>query len=97
MSWTETDDAELEASYDRLSAAQKELESKISPINVIITNIAKIKSKQSISYNDQREQIITKIPPKDKWGDDMADETRLQTKNECITKTIELLGEPNDE
>jgi len=93
VSWTDEDDAELEASYNRLSAAQKELESQLSPINVIITNIAKIKSKQSISYNDKREQIITKIPPKDKWGEDMTDETRLQTKNECITKTIELLGE----
>lgn len=93
MSWTETDDNELEESYNRLSAAQKELESQMSPINITITNIAKIKTKQSISYNDKREIIIIKILPQDKWGNDMTDEYRLKIKDECIAKTIELLGE----
>ena len=96
MSWTEEDDAELEESYNRLSAAQKELESQMIPINVIITNIGKIKSKQFTSYNDKRESIITKIPPKDKWGNDMTDEDRLKVKDECIAKTMELLGEPDE-
>lgn len=96
MSWTETDDTELEESYDRLSAAQKELESQIRPINVIITNIVKIKSKQFTTYDSKREPIITKIIPKDKWGEDMTDEDRLQIKGECTAKTIELLGVPDE-
>ena len=96
MSWTKTNDTELEECYDRVRAAQIELESKMIPISVIINNIARIKSKQSLSYNDKREKIITNIIPKDKWGEDMTDESRLQIKDECIAKTNELLGEPNE-
>jgi len=91
MSWTETDDTELEECYARVKEAQIDLEAKMIPINVIIANASKIKSKQIITYNDKREQIITRIPPKDKWDEDMTDEYRLKTKDECITKTDELL------
>ena len=93
MSWTETDDKELQECLDRLLAEQKELESKLRPIGIIINNTRIIQDGESTSYNKLRERVITKIPPKDMWGVDMTDEIRLQIKNECITKTNELLGE----
>lgn len=93
MSWTKTDDEELQECLDRLLVEQKELESKLRPIGTIINNARIIQSRESTSFNEKRERIITKILPKDKWGADMTDESRLQTKNECITKTNELLGE----
>lgn len=93
MSWTETDDNEIQECLDRLLAEQKKMESKLRPIGTIINNTLKIQSREYTSYNEKRERIITKIPPKDQWGADMTDEIRLQIKNECITKTGELLGE----
>ena len=59
MSWTKTDDEKLEECYDRLRVEQRELESQIKSVMVIITNAVKIKSKPVISYNDKKEQIIT--------------------------------------
>lgn len=93
MSWSETDDTELQTCLDRLLAEQKELESKLRPLGTIINNTKKIQSREYTSYNEKRERIITKIPPKDKWGADMTDVDRLQIKDECIAKTNELLGE----
>ena len=72
--------------------AKKELEAQLNPINVIINNTAKIQSRQVVSYSDKQEQVITEILPKDKWGDEMIDEDRLKIKDECISKTNELLG-----
>lgn len=96
MSWTEADDTELEECYDRLRKKQRGLEAQLKLVMVIITNALKIKSKPVISYNDKKEQIITNILPKDKWGKDMTNENRLKTKDECITKTNELLGVKQD-
>lgn len=92
MSWTETDDKELQECYEKLIAAQKGLEAQIQPIKVIIANVTKITIRQVTSYNNKRKQITTKILPKDKWGEKMADEYRLKVKDECITKTNEILG-----
>ncbi len=93
MSWTETDDTEIQKCLDRLLVEQKKLESKLRPIGIIINNTRKIQSGESTTFNKKRERIITKIPPKDKWGNDMKDTDRLKIKNECIAKTKELLGE----
>lgn len=92
MVWMESDDDELLKCYDKLIAAQRKLEAQIQPIQVIINNTAKIQSRQVTSYNDKLERITTKILPKDQWGQDMTDEYRLIIKDECISKTNELLG-----
>lgn len=97
MTWTDDNDKEVQECLDRVLAEQKKLESKLRPIEIIINNTRRIQSKESTSYNKKRERIITKIPPKDKWGEIMADEIRLEIKNQCIAKTNELLGEiPTD-
>jgi len=93
MSWTETDDDELQESYDRLIQAEKELQAQLSPIKVIINNTAKIQSREVISYNDEHERIVTKIIPNDQWGEEMKYQYRLEMKKECIERTDELLGE----
>ncbi len=93
MSWTDKDDSELQEYLDRLQTKQKEFQSQLNPIEIIINNIREIQSRNLTSYTEKRERIITKIPPKDKWGNNMKDTDRLQIKNECIAKTIELLGE----
>jgi len=93
MSWTEEDDTELQEYYDRLIKAQKELQAQLRPIQIIISNTTKIQSREVISYSDKRERIVTKIIPKDQWGEDMTDKYRLKIKEECLSKTNELLGE----
>jgi len=93
MAWTDSDDDHLKESEDRLLEKQKELESQLIPIKTILNNIAKIKSREFTSYNEKRELLVKKIKPKDKWGKDMTDKDRLKTKDECIEKTNELLGE----
>jgi len=93
MAWTDKDDGELQECLDRLQVKQKELESQLSPIGITINIIRQIQSKETTSYTEKRESQIIKIKPKDKWGNDMTDKYRLKTKNECITKSIELLGE----
>jgi len=91
MSWTETDDEKLEEYYDRLREKQRELEAQLKSVMVIITNTVKIKTTYGTVDIDKNEKG-TKILPKDKWGEDMTDEYRLIIKDECITKTDELLG-----
>jgi len=92
MVWTDTDDEELQECYDKLIKRQKELNPQMQAVQVIINNTAQIQTRRVISYNGKREQLVEKIKPKDKWGEDMTDEYRLQIKEECITKTNELLG-----
>ena len=93
MSWTETDDIELQESLDRLYSKQQELQSKLSPLEIIINNSKSIQTRTL--PNIAKEEYI-KIPPKDKWGDEMTDEYRLKVKDECIAKMNELLGEPDE-
>ena len=92
MAWTETDDIELQETLDRLYSKQKELQSQLIPLAIIINNSKSIQTKTL--PNIGKEEYI-KILPKDKWGDEMTDEYRLKIKKECIDKTIELLGEPD--
>lgn len=96
MLWIDTDDAELQACLDRLLKQQKDLQSQLTPLGIIINNTKQIQTKEVTSFTQNREREITKILPKDKWGEDMADTVRLQIKNECIVKTNELLGEPDE-
>ena len=96
MSWSETDDIELQKYLDRLQNKQKELQLELTPIDIIINNAKQIQTRETKSYTDKREQKIIKILPKDKWGDEMTDEYRLKIKNECESKTIELLGDPDE-
>lgn len=96
MSWTETDDAELQACLDRLLNKQKELQAILTPVGIIINNTKQIQSREIKSYTENREQKITKISPKDQWGEDLTYEARLEIKNQCIAKTTELLGEPDE-
>ncbi len=95
MSWSETDDTEIQENLDRLQDKQKELQSQLTPLGIIINITKSIQTKISPSFVKEGEEPI-KILPKDKWGEDMADTVRLQIKNECIVKTIELLGEPDE-
>ncbi len=92
MSWTEDDDTELQAYLDRLIDQQKELQSQLIPLAIIINNSKSIQTR-TLPNIAKEEYII--ILPKDKWGEIMTDEYRLQIKKECIDKTIELLGEPD--
>ncbi len=96
MSWSETDDTEIQDNLDRLQDKQKELQLQLNPIENIIRNTKQIQTRELTTFTDKREIQITKISPKDKWGEPMADDVRLVVKNECITKTIELLGEPDE-
>jgi len=93
MSWTDKDDDEIEECLDRLLAKQKKLQAQLNPIEIIINNARQIQSINVTSYTEKREQITAKISPKDKWNNNMKNTDRLQIKNECITKTNELLGE----
>ena len=93
MSWTETDDDELQECHNRLINAQKALEAQLIPIRVILDNTVKIQTITHASYNDKHQKIITKILPKDRWGKEMTDKNRLVIKEECISKTDALLGE----
>lgn len=93
MAWTDDDDSELQKYLDKLQTKQKEFQSQLNPIEIIINNIRQIQSRDVTSYTEKREQIITKIPPKDKWNNNMKDVDRLKIKDECINKTNELLGE----
>lgn len=92
MAWTETDDTELQACLDRLYDKQKALQSQLTPMGLIINNAKSIQTKISPSFVKEGFQSII-ILPKDKWGNEMADEYRIKIKEECMTKTIELLGE----
>ncbi len=92
MPWEDKDDEDLQTSLDRLVAKQTELESQLRPIGITINNTRRIQSKKITSFNDKKERIEVKTPPKDKWGDDMTDEYRLKIKDECIAKVNELLG-----
>lgn len=96
MSWTEADDQEIQECCDRLIEKQKELNPQIQAVQVILNNTIQIQTREIISYNDKREQIITKTIPKDKWDKEMTDKYRLKIKDECITKTNELLGSKED-
>lgn len=93
MSWSETDDIELQACLDKLQNKQKGLQSQLTPIGIIINNIKQIQSREIISYSQNRKQKITKILPKDLWGETMTDNLRIQIKKKCESKTVELLGE----
>lgn len=93
MAWTETDDIELQESLDRLYSKQKELQAQLTPLQTIINNSKSIQTR-TLPNIGKEEYII--ILPKDKWGDEMTDEYRLKVKDECIAKTIELLGEPDE-
>ena len=97
MTWTDNNDKEVQECLNRLLVEQKELESKLRPIGIIINNTRIIQSREFTSFNEKREQIITKILPRDQWGNDMTDDIRLKIKNECIAKTNELLGESLDD
>lgn len=101
MVWGENDDIEVQENLDRLLIEQKNLQSKLNPIEITINNTRQIQTKTQFGaytvVGNERIQEKIEIKPKDKWGEDMTDEIRLQTKNECMTKTIELLGEPDDE
>ena len=92
MSWTEIDDKEIQECCDRLIEKQKELNPQIEALQVILNKTVEIQTREIVSYNDKKEKITTKVPPKDKWGEDMTDEYRLVIKDECISKTNELLG-----
>jgi len=96
MVWLESYDDELLECFDKLIAVQRSLEAQIRPIQVIINNVIKIQTRKVASYNDKRVQIITKVLPTDQWGTDMTDEDRIKIKDECITKTNELLGSDED-
>jgi len=93
MSWSDTDDAELQECLDRLQTKQKELQSQLNPVEIIINNTRQIQSRNLTSYTEKRKRKITKILPKDKWNNDMKDTDRLRIKGECIVKTNKLLGE----
>lgn len=93
MSWSETDDIELQESLDRLYSKQKELQAQLTPLETIINNSKSIQTRTLPNIGEE-EYII--ILPKDKWGDDMTDGYRLEVKDQCIAKTIELLGEPDE-
>jgi len=96
MLFGESDDIELQECFDRLVKKQKELQSQLSPIEILINNTREIQTRIVISYTDKKAKRETTIFPKDKWGDKMTDEYRLKTKNECILKTNELLGVVNE-
>ena len=89
MSWSETDDIELQEYLDRLQAKQKELQAQLIPLGTIINNAKSIQTRILPSHVEGEESII--ILPKDKWGEEMTDEYRLKVKDECIAKTNELL------
>lgn len=87
MSWSETDDKDIQENLIKLQIKQKELQSQLNPINIIINNANQIQTRERPFHKTGGQKII----PKDKWGDDMTDEYRLRVKNEIITKTKELL------
>jgi len=98
MSWTETDDVEIQASLERLYDKQKEIKPILNHIEIIINNTRNIQTKIQTSYavdKGQRIKRIVKLKPKDKWGDKMTDEYRLKVKNEILVKINDLLGEPD--
>ncbi len=100
MAWNENDDKEVTEHLDRLQQNQKKLQLISNPSEIIINNLRNIQTKTQFGahtvVDNERIQQKIKINPKDKWGDEMTDEYRLQVKNECIVKTIELLGEPDE-
>ena len=100
MSWTETNDEEIQEYLDRLENKQKEIQPILNLVEIIINNTRKIQTRIQKSYTieqGQRIERITKLKPKDKWGDEMTDEYRLEVKAECLVKINELLGEEADE
>jgi len=100
VSWTETDDDDIQEYLDRLENKQKEIQPILHLVEIIINNTKRIQTRIQKSYaieKGQRIQRITKLKPKDKWGDEMTDEYRLEVKNECLVKINELLGEEADE
>lgn len=100
MEWGENDDNEVQENLDGLQAKQKELQLILNPIEITINNLIKIQTKTRFGaytvVDNERIQEKIEIKPKDEWGDDMTDEARLKDKDECIAKTIELLGEPDE-
>ena len=99
MSWTETNDKEIQEYLVRLKNKQKEIQPILNHVEIIINNTRNIQTKIQTSYTvdkGQRIQRIVKLKPKDKWGDEMTDEYRLEVKNEILVKINELLGEPDE-
>lgn len=99
MSWTDDDDTKQQEYLDKLMVKQQELQDTINPIQAIINILRGNQTKVQISYvveDGEKVESETKIIPKDKWGDDRTDEARLEIKDQCITKTDELLAENVD-
>lgn len=94
MDWKDSDDIEIQEYLDRLVTEQKKHQKVLTPLGVIINNLKSIQSRLSISQIKNEKSI--KILPKDKWGINMKDTERLKLKKECITKTNELLGDPDE-
>lgn len=99
MGWEEKDDLSLETHLSRLIEKQQELQPKLRLLEIAINNIREIQTKvQTVRINDkgQNDIKIIKINPKNRWGDELTDKFRLDTKLKCFEKTRELLGELND-
>jgi putative salt-induced outer membrane protein YdiY len=90
MSWTEADNAEVEECYNKLIAEESNLKQRLELFRVAITNTIAIRSRTIFTYDPE---MSTTAIPKDKWGETMTIEYRLKTKDECITKTNELLDD----
>lgn len=97
MVWNESDNTILQECLDRLVAKQREFQLLLTPIDIILKNLKQIQIRETISFTDKKEQVIIKIKPKDRWGNQMNETDRQKIKNEIVTKTNELLGEPADE
>lgn len=100
MIWEEDDDKDVQKYLDRLQAKQKELQLITNPMEIIINNFRKIQTKTKLGeytvVDNERIQKKIKMKPQDMWGNEMTDDLRLQIKKECIAKTKELLGEPDE-
>lgn len=92
MGWEENDDNEVQICIDKLIKEETELLSKLRPIRNILGNIKQIQTTESSRMHDGIRET-SKNKPRDKWGEEMTDEYRLETKNECITRTTGLLGD----
>lgn len=89
MVWTEQDDKDVQECLDKLVGKQLELQAQLTPLSIIINNTRNIQTVETIKYTTKNKMI--KIKPKDQWGNEITDEVRLKTKNECMEKTTELL------
>ncbi len=95
MVWTEKDDEEAQDCLNRLLVEQKKHQDILTPLSVIINNVKGIQTREITSHTKNSQKPV-KIFPKDKWGIKMKDTDKLKLKKECIAKTIELLGEPDE-